>query len=751
MTAKQRRKTTTGGKSTKPGADERHVTAGVVDTVRGPASVNAMLAMITAFVLFRGVMVLADTEGLRLWGIDFGSYVSSELLLHGMLWLPLLFLLPGVAAVFMRIVESSRGKKEHSAESREGSRRLSDWRHLLTPAVLTLLAAVVAWNIQVGYAFLGDGTWYVAELYRSMMLPDYANSMIKPSAWLTGILLDEMAKMLRPDDIRLPFQLVGIAGMVVAAAAVFFSPVREAVSTRLAAFAFFLVSAGTLLFFGYIELYALVYGLSIAYLVTAWQCLRGNLPLWVPVLLLGLALPFGGIAVVWLPSLLLLLHWRRYGEGGMISLHHAAIILMLLPLIAVLFLYMVTGGSDDNAYLVALLPYERVVDGIRTGWQRYVLTAPERWADIGNMLLLGLGPLLFLMPVLLIRAAGQGLLKRPVVLFGLVAASGGFVFLLFGNTFLGLARDWDVGAFALLGMLALALILWAEMQAPLLRFRVMPVLLVALVTQCVLWCAVNLSEEDSAQRFEHIVEMDAGLILPMNSFTAWENLRKFHQSGGDESEYFRVLRRQIETGYRSHIGYAEYLSSTLKLRDARQRKAEIGRLLAAYGQVLSSAYPEDDFRHVPAQDKREFAARLLLSAWQIGERDLARRFKPDFRLHFSSWPEIGLLDVLRGEVAEGEEGRVIDAAVTDSTGDAFLHMSAGGLYQHLGEWERAAAAYEAALEREPSMYPSWYLVAAELHHTHTGDMEKARLLLERCIEHAPNSPEAARARELLLP
>ncbi len=695
-------------------------------------SAIALLIAIGSFLLLRGLAVMLHPAGVRLWGIDFAAWLGASPLWLLVLWLPVVFLFPPIAEMF-------RGTRSGSAPPTGSSAG-----RMTGALVMTLLAGALAWWIHVAYAFLGDGTWYAAELYRSMTLPAYANSMIKPSAWLTGIVLDGFARTFRPEDIRLPFIAAGVAGMLVAAGAVFFSTRRESTSDVLSAAVFLLGGAGTLVFLGYIELYALVYGLSVAYMITAWRSLRGTGSVWLPALLLVLAMLFGASAVVWLPSLLLLLHWKFRGEEGAFPLQRAAVILMLLPLAGIAVLYALGGGAGESAYLVALSPYERVVDGLHTGWQRYVFFAPQRWADIGSMLLLGLGAVAFILPVLLWSGRKEGLLRHPTILFSATAAAGGLTLLLFGNTFLGLARDWDVGAFALLGSALLAFSLWT-LTPKTTRTAVMPVLTAAVLSQLILWTGLNTQEQPSAERFESIAAMDAGLLLPMNTFTAYENLRKFYQSGGETRAYFRVLRSQIETGYRAHIGYAEYLSSLLKLSDAALRREELSWLIDRYERAAAAHGAEDDFRTIPPRTAREFAARLLLSAWQIGERDLVHSAAASFGKLFTVWPEYGLLELLQtGTGSREDELSRIAAAVTPETEDPFLHMTAGGMYQQREAYERASDEYDTALEREPSLYPSWYLVAAELHFSFTGNREKARSILE-----APESPEAARALQIL--
>lgn len=741
--------TRAGGTRSRPSAAASSPADPAISAAERRTALPFLLAL-GLFLLLRGVLAYLPAGEQRLWGIDFPAWLGHGFFPTLLLWAPFLFLLPSVAGALI-----PRGPARRTPSGLAATVRA---------LLLTAAAGALAWQVQTAYAFLGDGTWYAAELYRSISLEGYANSMIKPSAWLTGLVLDGIARVLRPDDIRLPFTLAGIAGMLAAAAGVFFSTRHERGQTVLAAVTMLLFGCGTLVFFGYIELYAFTYGLSIAYVATAWRGFRHALPVWVPTVLLLAAIAFGATAVVWLPSLLLLLHWRARGEEGSFPLRRAAIVLMLLPLAAVAVLYAGIGGSGDNAYLVAIVPYERIVDGLHTGWQRYVLTEPARWVDILNMLLLGLGPLLFVLPVLVVQARRLGLLRAPAVLFGAVSASGGLTLLVFGNTFLGLARDWDVGAVALLGTVAFAWVLW-EQQSHARGWQrlVLPGLTAAMLSHVVLWTVVNTSESASAARFESIAGMDEGLLLPMNTFTAYENLRKFHQSGEDTDAYFRVLRRQIATGYRSHIGYSEYLSSILKLKDVRRRRDEFAWLLETYRVAVSRGGAENVQGRIEPRDAREFAARMLLSAWQIGETGLTETQESAFHAIFASrsdaskpdvsvpWPEAGLLAVLRNPGSREEDSLRIATAVTSETRDAFLHMTAGGLYQQRGFPAAAADAYDAALAREPAMYPSWYLVAAEFHRTVRGDLLRSRELLEACIAQAPNTAEARKARELLMP
>lgn len=738
-------KTTSSNEPIRPGLTDRRI--------------QLMLsAPLLLFVLLRGAAVLMDTFEVRLWGLDFAGWLPQSAMLQLLLWLPLLFAYPLLRQtseskqVRERERRAGRSDQERKKGSgRENSAHVFQSSRLFPVILLTLGTGVIAGVVQVAYAFLGDGTWYAAELYRSMGDPGYANSMIKPSAWLTGIVLDGYARAMQPEDIRVPFQYAGIAGMILSAGAIFWLTRRETLLKVVVAVTVIMAAAGTLVFFGYIELYAFVYAFSIAYFVAAWQCLRGNASVWLTGVFLLLAVLFGASAVIWLPSYLLLLHWKFRGEEGNFPLRRAAALLATLPICAIAAAYILGLAEGDSAYFVALAPFDRVMDGLSTGWQRYTLFAGERWVDILNALFLTLGGGLLLLPALLWIAKREGRLRSPIVLFGITSGVGGFLLLLFGNTFLGLARDWDVAALAGLGMLALALFLLLEVtnERPGVLRAILPLLFAVCFSQVALWTAVNTDEEASARRFATLVGMDAGLVLPMNTFTGYENLRKFYHSGAQEDEYLHTMRAMIATGYRRDVSYAEYLSATLQLRIAERRRAELQWLMNV---LLEDIYEDNGGEQSPAAPPRfyrEFSVRLLISSWQLGERVLVNEGLKYFGELLHNWPERVLIDLQIVDPFPSDAPARLLGALDDETEDAYLMMTAAELHARSGSHKQASRLYDQALDREPTLYPSWYLAAAAFHLNITGDREIARRYLEACVHNAPQSGPAQQAAELL--
>ncbi|MBN1447515.1 MAG: hypothetical protein JXA28_06260 [Bacteroidetes bacterium] len=243
--------------------------------------------------------------------------------------------------------------------------------------------------------------------------------------------------------------------------------------------------------------------------------------------------------------------------------------------------------------------------------------------------------------------------------------------------------------------------------------------------------------------------MDAGVLLPMNTFTAYENLRKFYRSGGEGEDYFRIMRRMMETGYRRDVSYSEYLSSVLQLRETAARERELAWLLSTLQKDAESEQGRE-VRSVHDRFFREFAVRTLISAWQTGARELVRNRLMSFTTVFPSWPERGLLDLLMTPPAEDAAAHELLVSSVDSdTRDAFLMMTAGSLHERYRDVSSAAELYDRALRSEPAAYPSWYLVAARFHLEVRRDTTAARSVLESCIRNAPRSDEARQAEEQL--
>jgi Flp pilus assembly protein TadD len=80
---------------------------------------------------------------------------------------------------------------------------------------------------------------------------------------------------------------------------------------------------------------------------------------------------------------------------------------------------------------------------------------------------------------------------------------------------------------------------------------------------------------------------------------------------------------------------------------------------------------------------------------------------------------------------------------------ASVHNYIGTLYGKTGDYPRAIAAFERALEIKPFYLRAWNNLA--LAHEHAGDLERARWALSRSLELAPGQDEVRAALQRLGP
>ncbi|HOJ03425.1 MAG TPA: hypothetical protein PK916_05435 [Bacteroidota bacterium] len=715
-----------------PNATKKHSVAG-----RGE------LALLLAFVLFVVLRLLAafiDASGLRLWGIDMFAYQPLGWELVTALIIPLLLLLPPVRRGFGGLLEDAQ-----SPASRGGLR--------MVLSVLTLVAlAVLAWELQVAYAFLGDGAYYATEIFRIADDPSYKTALVKPTSWLTGTFLRWLAVTFQPENVRWPFQVAGSAAMVVMVGGALLLLRRARTSEVLLLVGSALLSSGTLMFFGYIELYAFAYACTALYFIAAYRCFRGDVAVLLPAVFLAFAIAFSASAAIFIPSYLLLLHWKLRGEEGGFPLRRAAVVLLMLTLLGVIALYFLLGASTYNPYVLALAPAELVEQGIYRGTQHYTVFSGAHVIDVVNALLLNVGVWLFALPVLLFLSRGRLRWIEPALLFALVAASAGVLLLFVGNTTLGLARDWDlmtIPALALTFAVSMLLLELGRARGIVLSLTVPMLLLVALGSSFG-WLRLNFDEDASARRLADILRRDKDVLLPLNTYTGLENLRKFHYSKRDAARQRDVLRSMAETGVQRIDTWAKYAALIVEMSDASARAREYEWLFDQFAREYRQPAREGSSAWIDARSLRENLTKSLLFGLQTADVEVTQRYLAVLKPLVPSWREAALLDAyLTPGITIERIAEAARLAVDDSTADASLQLAAARVHTQASQWLLAAEYYERSLQRDARSYPVVYMELAGVYIERLNDLVAAERVLRRCVREVPASPEAAQAGELL--
>ncbi|MCZ7556132.1 MAG: hypothetical protein M5R41_07005 [Bacteroidia bacterium] len=700
---------------------------------------HILLATVAVFVLLRGLATLIGGGSMRLWGLDYAAYLPLSWDVVAVLSLPLVLLVPPVRMALMRLISG-------------GTAWGAAWPRLVTGLLLLAGLLALAWYQQVAWAFLGDGAYYATEIFRITADAGYQTALIKPTSWLTGQLIHWLSVSYQPENVRWPFLVLGLGGLVIVLVGAFLFSMHERRSVAVLLVSTALLSAASLMFFGYIELYALSYSFTVLFFLASIRALRKRSSVIMPGLFLLAAILFGASAAVFIPAWLLLLHWRYRGEGGALPLTRAALILSLLAPAAVIVLYVAGGIAGYNPYLLSLLPSELVERGMVQGTQSYTVFSFAHILDIVNLLLLNGGVLVVLLPVMGIVFRRSQRWKSPALLFGATAAAAALTLLLFGNTTFGLLRDWDLMTIPLLGLLFFTILLLLDAHA--LKSISLPVLLAALLLtsfgSVYTWFRVNLDEEASAARLEDALQRDRDMLLPLNTYTGLENLRKFYHSVRDRDRQRDILKEMAATGVQKITTYTKYSTLAVENTDAELRRKDFHWLFGQYLREYTAPAPANSVAALDAQILRENASKALLYGFQSGEAELAAEYLEKYRPHIPQWKEEALLLTFSTPgLPPHEVAAAARQSIDEQTQDAALLLAAARLHNQAREFEYAAKFYRLSMQRDDRTFPILYIELAQILFEELNRKDEAVLMLAECRRVAPNSREAQKATDIL--
>ena len=469
--------------------------------------------------------------------------------------------------------------------------------------------------------------------------------------------------------------------------------------------------------------------------------------------MLLLSIGFGLTSLIYVPSYLLILHWKVRGQSARMPLVTAALILAGISFLVVICGYASAGVSNAEGFLMPIGAKQGGSVPLETAAQHYTLFSFAHLLDILNVLLLNAGVFVVTIPILLITGRRDILWKEPAILFSLTAIFPAMLFLIAGNTFLGLARDWDLATIPVASVSVLVLFLLGILhrEKKLHLAALTPLLVITLFSSWYVWMRVNVhilhGDRSSSERLNDIIEMDKDEILPVNTYTALENLRKFYKTERDESLVIGTIHRMVETRHNISDSYRKLLSMIAPLKDADQRAREFGRFFTSmltYGR--SAHYAR--LTGFEKQGIRELATVSLLQCQLTGLTHTVEESLPGFRAMFHPWKEFPLLETAGNTaMTAAEKSDRIEHTLDASTSDASLCMYAARVHKAAGRFEESVKWYEETLRREPVQLPMAYIELGQVLHLDLHDSQRALLVLDRCMRHcAGNEYGAAAAR-----
>ncbi|UCG52376.1 MAG: tetratricopeptide repeat protein [Candidatus Latescibacterota bacterium] len=547
------------------------------------------------FALYGLICAASFLPHVRLWGINHLAFYSLPIRLVALAAMGIVFV-PAVArrvyAAAIRLPTAFVGR---------------DWQTTLLVVAVSLMCALFFWYSRSSTNLLGDGQLIAQSLEAAhegntivAIISPRAIWIVQPTAfgamtlffWATRVATGVFG-VPPVDGIRLLNCLLG--GLFVF---VFLRTIRsENLPSHIRPWVFFLILfSGTMqLFFGYVEYYAPVMFLTLLYVIGSYRVLRGHGGISIPLVLFAIALFTHAEALLFAPSLVFVVAWR-YTQN-----RHTHLTKMLMPsLIAVTVLAAIVAGKLPKLgdYYLPLLGTEA----------SYGVLSPAHWADMANALLLHFPtlPLFVTMALMCIRT------PRPVTepLSGKVESRDAprvrpwfsstaewhfavlivvpCVLLLFlFDPEIGMARDWDLFAVTVPGLMLLAFLSLGRLDTggtggPSRAIYTSPALVMTVILGAA-WFGINASPNRTIQRFESVLTYETSYAgyayetlaihyekleqLP-KAIRAMEKateaspnprlrvgLAKYHRQSGDLQRAIDILHTVLE----KHPGYAKAL------------------------------------------------------------------------------------------------------------------------------------------------------------------------------------------------
>ncbi len=509
----------------------------------------------------------------RLWGTNhlsflpaYGRVVALILIVVGMI--------PRInGLLFEALAGVARWSKKHPARVR----------------VFTLSGVIIGLVLFLTFSsstlLLGDGT-YVAETLRiaaeddSLGVGHYLREVAAKERVYAGtdmlyILVSKISARFGTNNtlhgVKVLTALLGALFLIIPLG--FFWRSRMPFPGRLFVSGLMLTSGCLELFFGYVEVYAPMVLLAAAFAVAGFGVVFARRSIWWPTLCVVLGVAAHLQMLLLLPGLLFLFCYRRFGEGRRLAIFSG--------LIAAACIAASLGISKVGSIQRVVLPMwgSESAYGILS-WAHILDVANEVMLIIpGVPLLAGLLLLLWYDAGGSLRARSLGLLRAirsPDVLFALMLAIPGGLFLWGFRPELGMARDWDL--FSICGVAIVAIAYVTARRIPRHRWDGLGTssVLGVLITGAVLtsaWVIVNANEGMSVARYKSILRYDT-----TNAGYAYENLSLHFHDKGDVQGEIRALERALEFSpnprYRFKLGLRYYA-----IGDKERAIAELRRTL----------------------------------------------------------------------------------------------------------------------------------------------------------------------------
>ena len=502
-------------------------------------------------------------------------------------------------------------------------------------------------------------------------------------------------------------------------------------------------------FFGYVENYAILFPMLLAFLVLCQRCMVGRTPVWIPGVVLGVTVSLHLITLAAAPALA----WATLRRTGRVTISvvslavvpaTACIVLVLIGLPYDAFLHLEPGhhtlqllGEADHYRPYALISWSHAMEL----WNQYALVAPAA------LICLGL--------------ARRFQWRDPTDTMLFLAAAPLVAFTVLFNPEIGAFRNWDVFALPALPLTLLAGRWLGRAYAGVETSRIaVSVVVIASLVHTASWVGLNANADAAAARFDHNVQEGANSDHARSHGAG--SLADYHREEGrlDESlAAFRAASRYGPYNSRYYVAQAYILNLMGRKGDAERVLEEALDLDPDRPDVLVNLSKLSLERGQTGEAKRLLLRALKadpsnagtihglgMVAYRTGDltvaRDLFRQasemnsrnvnYAVDLGMGLQSLGDLGQAEVLFREVIEREPGMIR------------ARMNLGMVYYERQDYAAAAAAYRSVLNRDATQLSAHLNLGLTL--IELGDPESARKYLERALELNPEDEEADQIR-----
>jgi lipoprotein NlpI len=411
------------------------------------------------------------------------------------------------------------------------------------------------------------------------------------------------------------------------------------------------------LFFGHVENYTLCFVTILAYLYTVTRP-KPNIP--VLGFLLGLSICLHLIALCLIPSFMYVL-WRTRAKTpiGRILLFSAAS--FTVPFFVTLLFSFVAGMTPVQLYAEVMASITTLSEHTARGYFSSLFSI-HRWLDVINLLFLGLPTFLIIAVLIFGHKKNEKIWHNQSIQLLLMLGVPFILFVLFFNTPLGLARDWDLGVTALIWRVA-AVVYVAQYIAPKIRIRSGLLTSIGLLTffLSLPWLVIHHLPQYGVKRYKDLCE--AKSELPGTAY-GYEILGRYYHDIEDypnSLKNYELAARYDPQNWRRHYSVAmenfnirDFHAGIKNLQKAYELNPHEHMILTELGMAYSNVGQNDSalnmFQQLYQLDPTDIANRHNLGCayYWTGQYDSARAV---FESALEDHPDhynvtFGLIDVL---------------------------------------------------------------------------------------------------------